>query len=50
MPDLGAYAVEVGLAYLGSLSALIALVGVSFWQSKRANVALEDAETRSDNG
>lgn len=47
MPDLGAYALEVGLAYAGSFGALIAFVAYSVWQSKRAKAALDEAEDRA---
>lgn len=46
MPDLGPYALEVGLAYVGSITAIALLIGVSLWQSKRVKAALEDAEAR----
>lgn len=46
MPDLGAYAVEVSLAYAGSIAILLILLGVSIAQSKRAARALEEAERR----
>ena len=49
MPDLGAYALEVSLSYAGSVLLLLALLGVSVAQSKRAKRALEEAEGRSRN-
>ena len=47
MPDLGAYALEVSLSYAGSVALLVALLGVSFAQSKRAARALKEAESRA---
>ena len=46
MPDLGAYAAEVTLAYAGSLCLLAVIVAMSFAQSARARRRLEDAEAR----
>lgn len=47
MPDLGAYAIEVGLSYAGSILILLVLLGVSVAQSKRAARALSEAESRN---
>ncbi len=46
MPDLGKYAVEVGLAYGVSLALLIGLVWISAIQSRRAKRDLDEAEAR----
>ena len=50
MPDLGKYAVEVGLAYGVSLALLLGIVWISVVQSRRAKRDLEDAEERWKNG
>jgi len=50
MPDLGKYAVEVTLAYAGSLILLLALVGTSVIQSRRAKKLLQDTEGRQTDG
>ncbi len=50
MPDLGRYAVEVGLAYGGSLLALVAIVWISVARARRVRAALEEAEARWKNG
>ena len=50
MPDLGAYAVEVGFAYAVSLGLLGVIVLVSVAQSRRAQRDLEEAERRWDDG
>ena len=50
IPDLGAYALEVSLAYAGSLGALIALVWISVARAKRVRATLEQAEARWKNG
>ena len=50
MPDLGAYAVEVTLAYGGSLGLLTVLLAVSLAQSRRAKRLLEDTERRHADG
>ncbi|MEP0092043.1 MAG: heme exporter protein CcmD [Paracoccaceae bacterium] len=47
MPDLGSYALEVSLAYAGSITLLVVLLGVSVAQSKRAKRALDEAESRT---
>ena len=50
MPDLGRYALEVSLAYAGSLVALVAIVWISIARAKRIRAALEEAEARWKNG
>ncbi len=50
MPDLGRYALEVSLAYAGSLVALAAIVWISVARAKRIRAALEEAEARWKNG
>ena len=51
MPHLGAYAVEVGLAYAVSIVLLIAIVWTSVAQSRRTKKSLDEAEARwSKNG
>ena len=50
MPDLGAYALEVGLAYAVSLALLVILVRVSAVQARRAKSSLEQAEERLKDG
>ncbi len=50
MPDLGKYAVEVGLAYGVSLALLVGIVWISFVQSRSANHDLDAAEERWKNG
>lgn len=47
MPDLGKYAAEVLAAYGVSLLAIIAVVGLSVWQSRRMKARLAAAEARS---
>jgi heme exporter protein D len=47
MPDLGAYAVEVTLAYAGSILLLVVLLWVSVAQSRRAKRTLDEAEDRT---
>ncbi|MEJ6402347.1 heme exporter protein CcmD [Yoonia sp. 2307UL14-13] len=44
MPDLGEYAVEVLLAYAGSLALLLAIVGLSWRRYVRVRAALERVE------
>ena len=46
MPDLGQYAAEVTLAYLGSLALLTGIIGLSWWQARTSRRRLEDAEGR----
>ena len=48
MPDLGAYAFEVTLAYAGSLVLLAALIGASWAQARRSKRLLDEAEGRKD--
>ena len=50
MPDLGKYAVEVGLAYGVSIALLVGIVWISVVQSRKADAALKEAEARWDNG
>lgn len=50
MPDLGSYAFEVGLAYLGTLAIVALLVWVSLVQSRRAKRRLDEAERRRTHG
>ena len=50
MPDLGKYAVEVGLAYGVSTSLLLGIVWLSLAQSRRAKRDLDTAEERWNNG
>jgi len=46
MPDLGPYAVEVGLAYGVSLILLAAIVWITVAQSRKAKSDLDEAEAR----
>ncbi len=46
MPDLGRYALEVSLAYLGSLAALMALVGWVWLRGRQVHARLSAAEAR----
>lgn len=46
MPDLGKYAVEVGLAYAASLALLAGIVALSLWRSARERRRLEEIERR----
>ena len=48
MPDLGAYAFEVTLAYAGSLALLAILIGASWAQARRSKRLLEEAEGRKN--
>ena len=50
MPDLGTYALEVSLAYAGSLGLLFGLVTLSFAQARRSKRLLEDTERRQNDG
>ena len=50
MPDLGAYAFEVTLAYAGSLLLLGGLVAISVLKSRQIRRRLEDTEGRQDDG
>lgn len=50
MPDLGKYALEVTLAYAGSLTALGIIVWISVARAKRVRQDLEQAENRWKNG
>ncbi len=46
MPDLGPYALEVGLSYAGSGFALLVIIAVSVVRARKVRQALEDAESR----
>ncbi|SPJ23748.1 heme exporter protein CcmD [Palleronia abyssalis] len=46
MPDLGKYALEVGLAYGASAVLLLALVGLSVLRAARVRRQLEKVEAR----
>lgn len=48
MPDLGAYAFEVTLAYVVSLALLAGLVLLSVVRARRIARALDDAEGRRE--
>ena len=50
IPDLGKYALEVSLAYAGSLTALLVIVWISVARGRRIKRALEEAEARWKNG
>ena len=50
MPDLGKYALEVGLAYGVSLALLAGIIWLSAMQSRRAKLDLDAAEERWKNG
>ena len=50
MPDLGAYALEVGLAYTVSIALLVFLVWISVAQARKAKASLEQAEGRLKDG
>lgn len=44
MPDLGKYALEVTLAYAGSITLLVLLVAFSVWRARKVKAALEQVE------
>jgi heme exporter protein D len=46
MPDLGRYALEVSLAYLGSLALLGGLVAWVWWRGRAARARLAAVEAR----
>lgn len=48
MPDLGSYAFEVSLAYLGSVILLAGLVLLSWRHARHSRRQLEDIERRND--
>lgn len=48
MPDLGKYALEVGLAYGASAVLIVALVALSLLRAQRVRRALDRAEGRRD--
>ncbi len=47
MPDLGAYALEVALAYAGSFVILIVIIGLSVMQARRTKRLLDETERRN---
>lgn len=47
IPDLGRYALEVSLAYAGSLALMAALVGWVWWRGQRIRRALAETEART---
>lgn len=47
MVDLGKYAVQVLLAYGGSLLLLFGIVGLSVWRARRVRRELDRTEERS---
>jgi heme exporter protein D len=48
MPDLGRYALEVSLAYVGSLAALAGLIGWVWLRGRRVRARLAAVESRRD--
>lgn len=46
MPELGAYATEVTLAYVGSALLLCGIVFLSWRQARQSHALLKDAEGR----
>ncbi|MGR3511656.1 MAG: heme exporter protein CcmD [Paracoccaceae bacterium] len=48
MPDLGQYAFEVSLAYIGSLILLFGLIWLSWRQAQVTHRKLDEAERRND--
>ncbi len=48
MPDLGAYAVEVTLAWLGSLALLGGLIAWVWLRGRRVRAELDQIENRSE--
>ncbi|MEL6571420.1 MAG: heme exporter protein CcmD [Pseudomonadota bacterium] len=44
MPDLGDYAFEILMSYGISIALLIAIIGVSWVQARRAKAALQEIE------
>ena len=48
MPDLGKYAVEVGLAYGVSLALVIGLIGQSVWRYRAVRAELQRVERGGD--
>lgn len=48
MPDLGAYAFEVLLAYAGSFVLLFGIVGLSWLQARSSARKLAETEDRQD--
>ena len=48
MPDLGIYALEVTVAYLGSFLLLAGIIALTWMQSRRVSKQLDEAEGRKD--
>ncbi|MEM9425767.1 MAG: heme exporter protein CcmD [Pseudomonadota bacterium] len=48
IPDLGAYAFEVSLAYAGSIALLVGFIWICWRQARASQQRLDDAEGRSD--
>ena len=48
IPDLGAYAVEVTLAWLGSLALIGGLIGWVWLRGRRVRAELETIENRTE--
>lgn len=48
MPDLGQYAFEVSLAYLGSIILIAAIILLSWRQARLSSRQLKDAERRNN--
>ena len=48
MPDLGAYAFEVSLAYAGSMLLLAGIILSSWAQARRSKRLLDESEGRRD--
>ncbi|MFN3575846.1 MAG: heme exporter protein CcmD [Tabrizicola sp.] len=48
MPDLGEYAVAVLGSYAATAVLIVALVGLSLWQSVRMKRALAEVEARQE--
>ena len=44
MPDLGEYAIEVLLAYAGSIALILAIIGLSWRRYVRVRAALQKVE------
>lgn len=50
IPDLGRYAVEVSLAYIGSLAALAGLIGWVWLRARTMRARLSAVEARRNRG
>ena len=48
MPDLGIYALEVTVAYLGSFVLLAGILGLTWVQSRKVARQLDEIEGRKD--